>query len=233
MSRTSSVRPGWNCNTAFGPWRTRRHPRRGKFVPSWTLSSGHSVLGCQSSCMARAIPGAHASRRTAGWRTRQVQRPHYMTSPIEKPSSKTCKATEATYRRTAAGAARKAIQEWLRRVDRRSMHSFDVNGVKCALEFFTGHWGGVEPYGMVEGGRWRWKRLDAGDPDEDESGEDVLLEVALGRPLSPEPPEGLRKRRPFPAFSEGELTTAEIRTLSLARAKENLAKLVLRRLPRA
>ncbi len=145
---------------------------------------------------------------------------------------RTYSATDPTYRRTAAEAARQATLEWLRGVDRRSMHLFEADGVECALEFFTGHWEGVVPYGMTEEGRWRWGRVDAGDPDEDESGEDVLLEVALGRTLSSDPPTS-RRRPPLSPFSDAELTTAAIRTHALARAKERLSKLVLRHLPRA
>ncbi len=153
-------------------------------------------------------------------------------TPTRENALKMYRATDRTYGRTATEAARQAVQEWLQHVDRRSMQLFEVDGVECALEFFAGHWEGVAPYGMAEGGRWRWGRVDAGDPDEDESGEDVLLDVALGRTLSADPATG-RRRPAFPPFSDAELTTAAIRTHALARAEENLSRLVLRHFPRA
>ena len=134
---------------------------------------------------------------------------------------KTYTPASTTYRRTVREAARNAIQTWLRGLDRASVYSFQVDGVACALEFFTGHWG------FEEGGRWRWGRGDAGDPDENTSGDDVLLEVALGRALPPQPPT-VRRRRDLVTFSgEDHLTRAEIRALVSARVRENLDKLVL------
>ena len=140
----------------------------------------------------------------------------------------TSSTASTAYRRVTRNAARTAIRKWLRGLHRSGMYLFEVDGVECALEYFNGHWG------MEEGGRWRWGRVGAGDPDEDMSGEDVLLEVALGGPLPRQQPSGPYRRRDTPMFSGGaDLTRAEIRRLAAARACENLGKLVLHRLPPA
>ena len=80
---------------------------------------------------------------------------------------------DPAYLRAAESAAHLAISDWLESVHAEHMYLFEVDGVECALERFTGHWG-------MEA-RWRWGRTAAGDPDEDESGENILLDVALGR----------------------------------------------------
>ena len=140
----------------------------------------------------------------------------------------TSSTASAAYRRVTREAARAAIRKWLRDLHCSGMYLFEVDGVECALEYFNGHWG------MEEGGRWRWGRVGMGDPDENVSGEDVLLEVALGRPLPHQQPSGPRRRRDIPTFSGGgDLTRAEIRRMAAARAFENLGKLVLHRLPPA
>ena len=134
----------------------------------------------------------------------------------------------ATYRRIVKDAARAAIRDWLHSLRRSGMYLFTVDGVECALEYFEGHWG------FEEDGRWRWGRTGAGDPDEDLSGEDVLLEVALGRALPPQRPTTPCRRRDLPAFcGEAGLARAEIRALTAAHARENLDKIVLQSLPRA
>ena len=134
---------------------------------------------------------------------------------------KTYAPANTTYQRIVRETAHDATQAWLHSLDCACMYFFQVDGVECALEFFTGHWG------FEEGGRWRWGRVDAGDPDEDDSGEDVLLEVALGRTLPPQPPT-VRRRWALVALSgEADLTRTEIRALVTARARENLDKLVL------
>ena len=101
------------------------------------------------------------------------------------------------YLRVAEAAAQLAIAEWLQGIDREQMHLFEVDGVECALECFTGHWG--------TDARWRWGRTAAGDPDEDDSGEDILLDVALGRKVAR--PD--RRRRvgglELPPYAEGDL----------------------------
>lgn len=122
------------------------------------------------------------------------------------------------YRRVAEEAAQDAIAEWLKGVDAERMHVFEADGVECALECCTGHWG--------EESRWRWGRVDAGDPDEDESGENVLLLIALGCRLAPGV-RSARRRAVLPPYVEGALGPDEIRACARARAKENLGKLVL------
>ena len=140
----------------------------------------------------------------------------------------TSSIASATYRRITRDAARAAIRKWLQGLHCSGMYLFEVDGAECALEYFTGHWG------MEEGGRWRWGRVGAGDPDEDRLGEDVLLEVALGGPLPRQQPSGPYRRRDFPVLSGGaDLTRAEIKSMAAARARENLGKLVLHRLPPA
>jgi hypothetical protein len=135
----------------------------------------------------------------------------------------------SAYLNAATAGARKAIQNWLGRLERGPMYLFEVAGTECALEFFTGHWEGVAPYGMVKGGRWRWGRIDAGDPDADESGEDILLDVALGR--TPAPGKRGNRRRALSPYSDSDLTQVEIEAHALARAEENLEKLALHKMP--
>ena len=128
------------------------------------------------------------------------------------------------YRRLAEEAAQLALAEWLRGIDAQHMYVFEVDGVECALECFTGHWGSEA--------RWRWGRTAAGDPDEDDSGENVLLEVALGYRLRSQA-RGARRRAtlpPLPPYAEGDLSADEIRAYAQARTKENLGKLILHRL---
>ena len=125
------------------------------------------------------------------------------------------------YLRVAEVAARLAIAEWLQGIDRAHLHLFEVVGVECALECFTGHWG--------MDARWRWGRTAAGDPDEDDSGEDILLDVALGRKVAPRRRKS-RRRPELPPYADGDLAPEEIKTCALARAKENLGKLVLHRM---
>lgn len=149
------------------------------------------------------------------------------------------------YVRAAEAAARRAVTRWLTGVDGRTMHRFDVDGVECALELFTGHWGeaGSE--------RWRCGRTGEGDPDEDYSdgedldedepheddpeeeapgedglGEDILLEIALGRRLDPARRRARRQAAP-PPYAGGDLTLEEIAAAAEARAEANLGKLVL------
>ena len=81
-------------------------------------------------------------------------------------------AQHPEYLRVAVEAAQAAIAEWLRGIDGNHVYLFEVEGVECALECFAGHWG--------TNARWRWGRLAAGDPDENENGENILLDVALG-----------------------------------------------------
>ena len=131
------------------------------------------------------------------------------------------------YQRIVREAARDTIQAWLHSLDYTHMHFFQADGVECGLQFFMGYWG------LVEGGRWRWGRGDAGDPDENTSGDDVLIEIALGRALPPQPPTVRRRRNLVALSGEAELTRAEIRALVSARARENLNKLVLYAEPRA
>ena len=126
------------------------------------------------------------------------------------------------YRRLAEEAAQLALAEWLRGIDAQHMYVFEVDGVECALECFTGHWGSKA--------RWRWGRTAAGDPDEDGSGENVLLEVALGCPLLPKNRSARRRVASVPPYAEGDLSADEIRACAQARAKESLGKLVLHRL---
>ena len=134
------------------------------------------------------------------------------------------------YLHAAVAGAGEAINAWLKQIKRGPTYLFEFEGVECALEFFTGHWEGVVPYGMVEGGRWRWGRLDAGDPDEDETGEDILLDVALGRsPVRGR--AGRCHRAKFPPYPGGALTQAEIRAHAAKRAEENLYALILREMP--
>ena len=134
------------------------------------------------------------------------------------------------YLHAATVGAGQAINAWLRQIERGPVYLFEVAGMECALEFFTGHWAGVVPYGMVEGGRWRWGRLESGDPDEDETGEDILLDVALSRaPVRGR--QGRRHRAKFPPYPGDDLTQAEIETHAASRAKENLKKLDLRAVP--
>ena len=126
------------------------------------------------------------------------------------------------YRRLAEEAAQLAVAGWLKGIDAAHTYLFEVNGIECALECFTGHWGSEA--------RWRWGRTAAGDPDEDDSGENVLLEVALGCPLTSRK-QGTRRRVTLvPPYGEGALSADEIRACATARAKENLGKLVLHRL---
>ena len=74
--------------------------------------------------------------------------------------------------------------------------------------------------------------MDAGDPDEDLSGEDVLFEIALGRTLPVQAPTVPRCRRNQPfCLDDAELTHAEIRQRAFAHASVNLAKLTLHRFP--
>ena len=122
------------------------------------------------------------------------------------------------YLRVAEAAAQLAIAEWLKGIGGEHMHLFEVDGVECALECFAGHWG--------TDARWRWGRIAAGDPDEDDSGEDILLEVALGRPLAPGK-RSARRRAALPPYAEGDLSVDEIKACALTRARENLGKLVL------
>jgi hypothetical protein len=133
------------------------------------------------------------------------------------------------YLHAATAGAGQAINEWLRRIERCPMYLFEVSGVECALEFFTSQWPGAVPYGMVEGGRWRWGRLESGDPDEDESGEDILLDVALSRPRV-RGRQGRRYRANFPPYADGGLSQAEIEAYAVIRAVENLGKLSLRKM---
>ena len=131
---------------------------------------------------------------------------------------------QPAYRRLAEAAAQLALAEWLRGIDAAHMHLFEVDGVECALECFTGHWGSEA--------RWRWGRTAAGDPDEDDSGENVLLEVALGCRLRSQA-RGARRRATLlslPPYAEGDLSADEIKACAQVRAKENLGKLVLHRL---
>lgn len=122
------------------------------------------------------------------------------------------------YRRMAEEAAQDAIAEWLRGVDAHRMHLFEADGVECALECFPGHWG--------EESRWRWGRTKGGEPDEDESGENVLLLIALGCRLAPGV-RSARRRAVLPPYAEGALSPDEIKVCARARAQENLGKLVL------
>lgn len=139
--------------------------------------------------------------------------------------------SSSLYLHAAIAGAGQAINAWLRRIKRGPTYLFEVGGVECALEFFTGHWAGVAPYGMVEGGRWRWGRLESGDPDKDGSGEDILLDVALGRPLA-RGMQGRRHRAKFPPYPPGsDLTQAEVEAHAAAQAEENLTKLDLRVVP--
>jgi hypothetical protein len=125
------------------------------------------------------------------------------------------------YVRVAETAAQLAIAEWLQGIDSEHMHLFEVNGVECALECFTGHWG--------MDARWRWGRTSAGDPDEDDSGEDILLDVALGRKIAPGR-QRARRRAELRPYADGDLAEDEIKTCALTRANENLGKLVLHRM---
>ena len=134
------------------------------------------------------------------------------------------------YLHAATSGAGEAIHRWLCQIKRGPTYLFAVAGVECALEFCTGHWAGVAPYGMAEGGRWRWGRLESGDPDEDESGEDILLDAALGRPPV-RGRAGRRHRAEFPAYPGGDLTQAEIKAHAATRAEQNLQKLVLHEVP--
>jgi hypothetical protein len=122
------------------------------------------------------------------------------------------------YLRLAEAAAKLAIAQWLEGIDPNCMHFFKVDGIECAVECFS--WGMSAP-------RWRWGRLDAGDPDEDESGEDILLDVALGRRISPSIPKVRRRKAKLPPYADGDLAEDEIKACAMARAKENLGKLVL------
>ena len=121
----------------------------------------------------------------------------------------------------AESAARFAVVEWLQGLDREHMHLFEVDGVECALECFTGHWGTEA--------RWRWDRTAAGDPDEDDSGEDILLDVALGRKVAPRQQKARRQAK-LPPYAEGDLSEDDIKSCALARARENLGKLALHRM---
>ena len=125
------------------------------------------------------------------------------------------------YLGVAEAAARLAIADWLQDIDGKHMYLFEVEGVECALECFTGHWG--------TDARWRWGRTAAGDPDEDDSGEDILLDVALGRKVAWQPGKA-RRRPPLPPYAEGNLSEDEIKSCALARAKQNLGKLFLHRM---
>ena len=132
----------------------------------------------------------------------------------------------AAYRRLVRDAASASIHDWLRGLSGLGRYLFVVDGIECALEFYRGHWG------MEEGGRWRWGRVDAGDPDEDCSGENVLLEVALGRKLSTQPVSTIQRRRDFPVYGDGaEFTGEEIARRTRAAATANLCKLKLHRQP--
>ena len=130
-------------------------------------------------------------------------------------------APHPEYLRVAVEAAQAVIAEWLRGIDGNHTYLFEVEGVECALECFAGHWG--------TNARWRWGRLAAGDPDEDESGENILLDVALGRRLA----VGKRRARAdagLPPYTESDLSVDEIKACAETRAKENLEKLVLHRM---
>ena len=134
------------------------------------------------------------------------------------------------YLYAATAGAGRAINQWLRQIERGPMYLFEVGGVECALDFLTGHWAEVAPYAMVEGGRWRWGRLESGDPDDDETGEDILLDVTLSRPLA-KGRAGRRHRATFPPYADCDLTKKEIEFHSIVRAEENLRKLTLRKMP--
>ena len=135
------------------------------------------------------------------------------------------------YIRAAKAGAWQAVKLWLKRLeaspelDPYRPFEFKANGVQCFIQFHPGHWGGVIPYGIPGGGRWIWAR-EGIDPDEDLSGEDVLLDVALGRPIGPKPLH-CNRRGGLPPYARSELTLAQVERRARARARRNLAGLGL------
>ena len=144
----------------------------------------------------------------------------------ERTAEQRYSSGEPMYLHVATAAVRSVIVEWLNTLERGPVYLFEVESVECALEFVPDHAEGFAPHGLVEGGRWRWGRLESGDPDEDETGEDILLDVALSRPLA-RGRQGRRHRTAFPPYRGGDLTHAEVAEYAVVRAKVNLGRLSL------
>lgn len=91
-----------------------------------------------------------------------------MMSPIlHFPTDEGYLPGSSMYLHVATVGAGRAINRWLRRIERGLTYRFEVERIECSLEFSTEPGVEIATYALVEGGRWRWGRLDNGDPDED------------------------------------------------------------------